>query len=177
MAFLCACVSAQEVAPGAEGISLSGEVELPRLVDLCAQRLKLNIEYDSAALKGSITLRLEGPLSDEELWRLTNQALLARGFAAVRIAGGTLISIVPIASAPAVGPGPVVGEAGFVSEVVHLRHRPPKEIAEAVGKVLSRPGGSVTILSESPRPPGGGTGSSPSPTSRRWRWRPSSCRW
>ena len=60
---------------GSATTQLSGQVELPRLVDLCAQRLGLNIEYDAGALRGSVTLRLGAGVSDEELWLLTNRVL------------------------------------------------------------------------------------------------------
>jgi len=37
------------------GVTLSGVVELARLVDLCAETLGLNVEYDAAALRGEVT--------------------------------------------------------------------------------------------------------------------------
>ena len=43
---------------------LAEEVELARLVDLCTERLGLNIEYDAATLKGAATLRLGSGVSD-----------------------------------------------------------------------------------------------------------------
>lgn len=81
-------------------ISPSDQMEIARLVDLCAKRLKLNIDYDSAVLKGLVTLRLEAALTDEEIWLLTNRLLAARGFTTLRApgdAGG--FSVVKLADA------------------------------------------------------------------------------
>src|SRR5947207_3725220 len=58
---------------------LAGQVELARLVDLAAQRLHLSVDYDAAVLKGAMTLRLDGTLSDTELWTLVNRLLAVRG--------------------------------------------------------------------------------------------------
>ena len=54
-------------------VSLAEQLELARLVDVAAQRLRLNIEYDPAVLKGSVTLRLGSGVTDAELWDLTNR--------------------------------------------------------------------------------------------------------
>ena len=54
--------------PGSETIELAETVELPRLVDLCASRLGVNIEYD-VKLAGSATLRLHREMTDAGLLR------------------------------------------------------------------------------------------------------------
>ena len=68
---------------GSPQVVLSGQMELARLVDLAADRLKLSIEYDSSVLKGTVTLRLGNAagigVSDQELWELTNRVLAAPG--------------------------------------------------------------------------------------------------
>lgn len=93
-------------ATGQSTSTLAGQVDLPRLVDAAAQRLRVNIEYDASALKGQVTLRLEGGLSDEELWQLVNRVLAARGFTTVRqsSAAGSppAYSVVKLSDAPAV---------------------------------------------------------------------------
>ena len=64
---------------------LNGDVELVRLLELAAQRLGYNLEYDPALLQGQrVTLRLAGPVADRELWLLTNRILALRGFTTVR---------------------------------------------------------------------------------------------
>src|SRR5262245_37296733 len=50
--------AAPRIPQEASQISLSGQVDLPRLVDLCAQRLGIRIEYDASTLKGTVTLRV-----------------------------------------------------------------------------------------------------------------------
>jgi hypothetical protein len=80
-------------------VSLSGQVELPRLIDLAAQRLHLNIEYDAAALKMMVTLRIDRGLSDQELWFLVSRVLAARGFTTVRAPGEWSYSVVKLADA------------------------------------------------------------------------------
>ncbi len=60
---------------GGSTTELAGELQLARLVDLCAARLSLNIDYESSKLQRTITLRLAGPVSDAELWQLMNRML------------------------------------------------------------------------------------------------------
>ena len=68
---------------------LAGQVELARLVDLCAERLGLKIEYDPKDLQGAtVTLRLRDGISDDELWEVTNHLLASRGFTTVQLPGG-----------------------------------------------------------------------------------------
>src|SRR5262245_44712056 len=89
-------------------IALSGQVEIARLVDLSAQRMKMNVAYDAAALKGTVTLRLAENLSDDELWALTNQVLAAQGLASIIDRSGNLIRIV---KAPDAASAAVIAEA------------------------------------------------------------------
>lgn len=81
-------------------ITLNGEMELARLVDLAAKRLNLDVEYDAAGIKGTVTIRVGGELTNEELWALTNELLAARGFATVMRPGGKVVSVVKVADAP-----------------------------------------------------------------------------
>lgn len=155
--------------PPEQQISLAGEVDLARLVDLCAQRMNLDIEYDAATLKGTVTLRLGGDagdgISDDELWSLTNQLLSARGFITIRqqapigpANAGNLIkpvySVVKASEAAglaAVEASDALGESapGFVSVVVRLQRRGSKELADAAKLVLSKQGGSITPIGDS----------------------------
>lgn len=145
-------VQAQPVNPS---IDLSGQVDVARLVDLCSQRMKLNVEYDATALKalGQVTLRLEAGISDEELWALTNRVLIARGFSTVRVPGKSAYTVVKLSDAAGSGGSPdgnQVGEppAGFRVAAVRSKRRPVKELSEAVSKVLSKPSGSAIVLKE-----------------------------
>lgn len=133
----------------------SGQIELARLVDLAAQRLKVNIEYDSAALKsaGAVTLRLDGGLNDQELWLLLNRTLALRGFTTVKPAPSSGYLVVKLAEAAGVAPLETAAaldprSPGFQSVLVRAAHRPSKELAETLGKVLTKPGGSAVPLGD-----------------------------
>jgi general secretion pathway protein D len=130
----------------------AGQVDLPRLADLAAQRLHVNLQYDANALKtaGAATLRLEAPLSDRALWDLLNETLAERGLTTVRTSGG--YSIVKLADAAGVAQTGLEGEGpnpGYRSVQVQLRSQSAKSIAEALGKVLSKPGGSAVAIADS----------------------------
>ncbi len=143
---------------------LAGQLELARLVDYAAERLKLNIEYDSASLKGNVTLRLGAGVSDQELWELTNRVLASRGFTTLRMPGSDVVSVVKVTEAlglagmvdagTGVPPRSDLPPVGFQTVVVRLEHRPPKDVVEALDKVMSKPGGSAAALGE-PDAPGG----------------------
>jgi len=130
--------------------TLSEQVELARLVDLCAQRLGLNIQYDPNELKGSMTLRLGAGLSDQNLWALANRLLAGRGFTSIQMPGEEAISIVKLNEA-----GPLArveasdlkgAKAGFLKILWEPKHRTTDEILPALNGVLSKPGGSAFAL-------------------------------
>lgn len=151
--------------------SLNGELELARLIDLCAAKLGLTVEYDAAALKGAVTVRLGDNLTDAELWSLANELLASRGFATVRRPGSSVYSVVKVADAPAAAgierqgaaesgptsPGQqnpqIPGQngdaaAGFTQLVVRAEHREAKDVAEAIKSVLSKQTGSVSVVGD-----------------------------
>lgn len=142
--------------PGPTQVTPAGQVELARLVDLAAQKLRLNIEYDPAALKQAVTLRLAAGMTDQELWALVNRLLASRGFTTVRAAKDSTLSVVKIADAANLvrllpddlEPLPGGVQPGFRSAVVRIRHRPVKDVVEALSKFLSKPGGSVQAIGE-----------------------------
>ncbi len=152
---LASAVAASRAQPAHRETTLAGQIDLVRLLDLSAQRLKLNIEYDANALKsaGQITLRVDSGLSDEELWSLTNRALIARGFATVRVPGKAAYTVARLADAPGIAAvDSSTGEPppGFRTAVVRAKHRTGKELAEAAAKVLSKAGSSAIALKEGP---------------------------
>ncbi len=136
--------------------ALSGQLELARLVDLCAERLNLELEYDAKALQGAtVTLRLGEAVGDDELWSLTNQLLVSRGLTSVQMPGDDVLSIVRLAEAaarariePTIRP---TTRAWYATVVVPLRHQPSKRVIEAVTPLISKSGGSVTALGSEPR--------------------------
>ena len=140
-------------APKAEHptVTLAGEVELARLVDLSADRLAFQIQYDASALKGTVTLRSAEGLSDQELWTLTNQVLAAHGLTTVaQDADGKMFSVVKLADAPGMANvqqhNAASASAGFIHLVVRVEHQPTKNVVEAVKLLLSKPSGAVTDL-------------------------------
>lgn len=155
-----------QVAPSEARLLMSDLIELPRLVDLCATRLSLNIEYDPAVIKGPVALRFATSISDDELWALTNRLLAARGFTTVRAAGEPrTVSVVKLGDAaqaarlereeaPARGDAPPDSRevvAGFQSVLLTLTHAEPKPVMEAVRLLLSKPGGTIAEISTGPQ--------------------------
>ncbi|MCC7172928.1 MAG: hypothetical protein IT459_20935 [Planctomycetes bacterium] len=134
-------------------IELNGEVELARLVDLCAQQLNLHIEYDAATLTGKVTLRLGSALSDDELWKLTNHALTARGFTTVGTRESRMLSVVKIADATNLGriedPSQTGPAPGFVTVVTRVQHRSVKDTVEALRTILRGSSAAVNPLGNS----------------------------
>jgi general secretion pathway protein D len=91
---------------------LNGDVELRALVDLAAERLDLNVEYDRSSLRGQVTFRLGEPLTDTELWNLTNRLLASRGFTTIRRAGEKTLSVVAMGDAAELAEIEEIGRAG-----------------------------------------------------------------
>jgi type II secretory pathway component GspD/PulD (secretin) len=127
---------------------LAEQVDLARLLDLCASRLHLNLEYDPATVKGAITFRFPTAIPDQDLWTLTNRLLAAHGFTTVQMAGEKTLSVVKLAEAAGVARiedgDPAASTAGFVRVVRRAQNRPSKELLAPLQLVLSKPGGSAT---------------------------------
>ncbi len=133
--------------------TLAGQVELAHLVDLCAQRLNLQIEYDAATLRGTeVTLRLGVDVSDEELWTLTNQLLASRDLTSVQMPGHDVLSIVrlqdAISKARVEETLPPQTRAGFVTVLIDVEHRATKDVIDALKTIVSKQGGAVVELAE-----------------------------
>jgi type II secretory pathway component GspD/PulD (secretin) len=141
-------------------IQLSGELDIARLVDLAADRVGVLVTYDGAAVTGQATVRAGEKLSDRELWDLASQALLSRGFAAVRTPDAPDKSFTIVKTAEASGLARVeevrsVGEPlfshssvppGYASVVLRPRHATAKDLLEAIRPLVSKAGGSVSEL-------------------------------
>ena len=138
-------------------IDLSETVELARLVDLCASRLGLNIEYD-ARLTGTATLRLNTGLSDAELWSLANRLLAARGYTTVRMGDDGTLSVVsqtsaaPLAvleSAESLADPGAVGAPGFRSVIAPVVARRAQDAVAPISPLLSDNAGRIEALPDS----------------------------
>lgn len=119
---------------------LADEVSLARLMDLCAERLNINLEYDPTKVTGNVTLRLGGGVTDEELWSLANRLLAARQMASVQLPGEGSLSIVPLAQAAGLArieTDLTSARAGFVKFVYEPAHRSAREISEALTALVT----------------------------------------
>lgn len=143
----CTSPALRQDSPPRQDVLLSEQVDLTRLLDLCSQRLKINLEYDPAIVKGAITFRFTEPISDTELWVLTNRLLASHGFTTVQMSGEKTLSVVKLSDAGGLArietdlAGTV---AGFVRVIRAVRNRSAKEVVATIQLVLSKPGGSVT---------------------------------
>ncbi|MEM7227814.1 MAG: secretin N-terminal domain-containing protein [Planctomycetota bacterium] len=138
--------------PQDDRLQLQGEIELIRLVDLCAELLDLNIEYDPSALRAKLTLRLGDGISNDELWTLTNRLLASRNLTSIRMPGEQTLSIVRTSEATALSEvlwaPPEQRPAGFQSRAVQLQHLSASEATEQITPLLSKSGSSVQSLGE-----------------------------
>lgn len=138
--------------PGQEPLTIviAGQIELARLVDMCSQRLEIAIEYDPAVLKGSTTIRAPAALNNDELWRLTNQLLVARGFTTVIRPGLSTYSTVQLTTAASMarietGDLPKY-PPGFQKILLPVQFREPARIAEALRPLITPTTGSATAI-------------------------------
>jgi type II secretory pathway component GspD/PulD (secretin) len=147
LAVLCGACSAAVAQPET---MLNGDLELARLVDLASERLGVNVEYDPATLRGSVTLRLGGGVTDEELWALVNRLLAARGLTTVRMPGDDTLSVVRLGDAAGLARLAPAADSdqleGFRTVIVRLKHADAQGVISAIEPVLSKPGGRVAAL-------------------------------
>lgn len=155
-------LASQEPPASEETIALAGEMDLRRLVDLAAARLQVRIDYDPKLLAGSITIRAPRPVTDQELWALTNQSLVSRGLATIRPADSSGLSVVRLQDASEaarleaeVGSiddvvwDPAAPPASFISVMISVQHADRSALAKSIQPLLSKPGGSTAQLGDS----------------------------
>lgn len=148
-------------------INLPSSVDLPRLLDLAADRLGLRLQYDPALLKGPpITLRMSGAgVSNAELWSLVQELLASQGLTTVNAGASGVLRVIKRADAadaaaidaPPTPPNdafspftsPAAATPGFRSVLIRPQHISPKDLAETVKPLLSRQGGSAAVLGTS----------------------------
>lgn len=144
-------VAQTERVPGASEITLGEQNNLASLVELCAEQLNLNIEFDAEQLrKSDVTLRLGAGVTEEELWTLTNRLLAAHGWTTVRMPGESILSVVELDDAQQMsqfqGSGSIEAGPGFVSLVLRIKEATPEQVLEAIRPLLSVPGGHAIRL-------------------------------
>ncbi|MBL0922022.1 MAG: hypothetical protein IBJ10_07820, partial [Phycisphaerales bacterium] len=146
-------VSAQDAEIPGESIELSGDLELSRLIELVSQRLGVSVQYVAGDVNKRVTLRLRGPVSNEDLWRILSAALESQQLAIVRTEQPGLFRVLPMQQAAAQpaelrtaqrsdGPSGEPG-ASFTSTIVQLRSADPAEIAAALAPAMTPQVGQV----------------------------------
>jgi type II secretory pathway component GspD/PulD (secretin) len=137
---------ASAAAPSPPGASIDKDIDLARLVDLCAEKLQLKIKYEPGQLTGSVPL-LEYR-SDLELWTLTNQALTSRGFTTIQRPGEEALSVVRLDEAASLArleeEDLSKARAGYVRVLHRLRYASPEDVLPTIRKAMS---GSAAVAS------------------------------
>jgi len=142
---MAAVSSAAQSLPSVE---LAKDVELARLVDLCAEKLLIKVKYEPGQLAGTVPLT-EGH-SDLELWTLTSQALVSRGLTTVQKPGEASLTVVKLEDAGGLARLEVddlaKSMAGYVKVLHRLRYASPEDVLPTVQKALSEPAGMASAL-------------------------------
>ena len=136
-------------APPDDHITLTGQTELARLLDLAAARRGITVHYPDDLARRKVLLRTTGALTDEQLWSLTNGLLQSQGLATVEIAGGHGLSVVPIQQAPALARTLEPGEpsvAGFRAQAIDLAHASPAAVEAALRPLLTPQSGATRLV-------------------------------
>ncbi len=97
-----------KAAPAEERTRLATPIEIARLADLAAQRLRVRVVYDPGKLVGQVIIRAPDGVDDAQLWRLLNTELAARNQTTIHADDGTF-SVVSLEEAARKAPreGPV----------------------------------------------------------------------
>jgi hypothetical protein len=118
---------------------IEGDIELARLVDLCAEKLQLRIKYEPGQLMGVVPIT--GDHSDLELWALTNQALVSRGFTTVQKPGEEWLTVVKLDEASNLArleeEDLSKARAGYVKVLRRLRYASPEDVLPTIKQAIS----------------------------------------
>jgi len=137
--------SAAQSPPSAE---IAKDIDLARLVDLCAEKLQIKVHYEPGQLAGTIPLT-EGQ-SDLELWTLTNQALVARGLTTIQKPGEAALTIVKLDDAGGLArlenDELPKGMAAYVKVLYRLRYASPEDVLPTIKRSMSGSAGLASAL-------------------------------
>ena len=140
-----AASSAAQSPPIAE---IANDIDLARLVGLCAGKLQFKVKYEPGQLVG--TVPLTPGQSDLELWTLTNQALVSRGFTTIQKPGEDALTVVKLADASSLArleeADPPKGMAGYVKVLHRLRYASPEDVLPTIKKAMSGSAGTASAL-------------------------------
>lgn len=150
---------AQDAAPtSAESVRLPANMPLVDLVELVAQRVGISVQYDKEALSKPVTLRLNEPVGDEELWQVLRTVLTSQSQVIIATERPGLYRILPLASAPAetrprmletLTTESLDPHASFVSVIIRLRGQDPQSLARDLTPLLTPNVGTVKPVGES----------------------------
>jgi type II secretory pathway component GspD/PulD (secretin) len=122
------------------------EIDLARLVDLCAEKLQIKVKYAPGQLVGTVPLA-EGH-SDLELWTLANEALVTRGLTTIQRPGEAALTVVKLDDAAGLArleeDDLSKTTAGYVKVLHRLQFASPEDVLPAIKKALS---GSAALAS------------------------------
>ena len=133
-------------------VALPDTIKLSRLVDVAAEVSGQGYSYNPADLETTVTVRVPGGFTREQIPALLSHVLASRGFTTVRTPGSPLLSVVKIDQASGMATtaeGAGGGGAGVGTQVVEARHLPAKALAEAARSLLSKPGGTANVIGDS----------------------------
>jgi type II secretory pathway component GspD/PulD (secretin) len=137
--------AAAQTPPTAE---VAKDIDLARLVDLCADRLQLKLKYEPGQLTGTVPF-MEGR-SDVELWALTNEALVSHGFTTIQKPGEDALTVVKLDDAGGLArldeEDLSKARAGYVKVLHRLRYASPEDVLPTIKKALSGSAGLASPL-------------------------------
>ncbi len=133
---------------------LDEEVDLARLIDLCAKRSGFAVEYDPNDVAGTIIVREASAITDAELWSLTNELLATRGLASIQRPGTRVLSIVRTEKARGATRVATEGidadsRASYQSVLLRVKHRDAKSLVESMRSALGREAAAATAIGDS----------------------------
>lgn len=142
-------VSAQET----RAVPIQEFQELRDVVEFCAILKKRPILWDKGQIEGQVRLQPGLPLSTEELWEATVNALARKDLAVVQTPGTRALTVVPLDKAAVLArleSASLEGaEAGYLKVLLPLREISAEEVKGTVNLVLSGKGSRVEAVRES----------------------------
>ncbi len=122
-------------------LDLPEQLNIVDLMRLVGEYLELDYMYDPAKVKGTVTLKLRGPIKVKDLYPLLESVLKFKGFVMARKIN--LVTIVPAAEAAAIDPAFVDDETGqprlgdvIITRIFRLKHigtTSAKNLLESMG--------------------------------------------
>lgn len=141
-----------------EAVRLPASMPLTDLVELISKRLGVSVQYEKEVLAKPVTVRLNEPVDDEELWRVLRAVLTAQNQAIIATEQPGLYRILPLASAAAetrprmldsLSTDTLDDRASFVSVILRPHGQDPQGLARDLAPLLTPSIGSMKPFGES----------------------------